>query len=389
MGIKLYHYGDLNPATHPQTGRSLDPESFSGIGNLAEAVRKVNRPDFIEKLGSPLKGIIIRVEGKGTDSDEGFGAHTWNSDKVKPLLWRCKVRIPELHAHLPVPETYGEEGLNSVMILYPTFQAKNQDVPPPVVGEICYVDFGDRKRFEDPIYLGMVKSAGAPVDGAASTADENTSASEALNGNSSPLNSVAPSGDPIGQSVEPEADDQVPQTSADYEPEGQVGGPPPELPPSETIGDEEAFKRGKSIGKVRIAQWRNQNGTTKKVVLDMISELESMSNAMKADIQLEIYVNSGFRTNSEQQRLYKKYKSGRGNRAARPGWSNHQSGRAIDLAVWDDSRKKYKRRPLSTNAIARAWLNDNAQNFGFVWREGRRIGEPWHWNYDGSIEGLE
>ncbi|MDQ3366620.1 MAG: D-alanyl-D-alanine carboxypeptidase family protein, partial [Myxococcota bacterium] len=75
-------------------------------------------------------------------------------------------------------------------------------------------------------------------------------------------------------------------------------------------------------------------------------------------------IESGFRTVAEQQALYRAWRRGRGNRAARPGHSNHQSGRALDISV---------RKP----EIA-AWLASNASRFGFQ----RTVAdEPWHWEY--------
>lgn len=79
---------------------------------------------------------------------------------------------------------------------------------------------------------------------------------------------------------------------------------------------------------------------------------------------LELTIESGFRTSAEQLELYRAWRHGDGNRAARPGRSNHQSGRALDLTV-SDSR-------------VRTWLAANADDFGF-----RRTvrGEPWHYEY--------
>ena len=75
-----------------------------------------------------------------------------------------------------------------------------------------------------------------------------------------------------------------------------------------------------------------------------------------------IYVVSGFRTMAEQQYLYRLYGSPR---AARPGYSNHQSGTAFDLnASWGSS--------------AFNWLTRNAGRYGFQ----RTVSfEPWHWEY--------
>jgi LAS superfamily LD-carboxypeptidase LdcB len=84
--------------------------------------------------------------------------------------------------------------------------------------------------------------------------------------------------------------------------------------------------------------------------------------AAKAGITL--HVNSGFRTQAEQQHLYNCYltkKCNNGNLAAKPGYSNHQNGIALDINV-----------PTSTYN----WLVKHASSYGFI----RTVpSEKWHW----------
>lgn len=85
---------------------------------------------------------------------------------------------------------------------------------------------------------------------------------------------------------------------------------------------------------------------------------------------VDIGINSGFRTMDEQRYFYNCYTTGRcnnGNLAARPGYSNHQNGRALDISNSGSS-----------------WMQNNAGRFGF-----RRTvsGEPWHFEYFGSDPG--
>ena len=72
---------------------------------------------------------------------------------------------------------------------------------------------------------------------------------------------------------------------------------------------------------------------------------------------------SGFRTMDQQKYLYSLYLQVRGNLAARPGYSNHQGGIAVDI---------------STTSAVTNWLNNNAARFGF-----RRTvpSEIWHYEY--------
>jgi peptidoglycan hydrolase-like protein with peptidoglycan-binding domain len=80
-----------------------------------------------------------------------------------------------------------------------------------------------------------------------------------------------------------------------------------------------------------------------------------------------LHVVSGFRTNDEQADLYAEYRRG-GNLAARPGYSQHQLGLAIDFNTSDPG--------------VYTWLKKNARKFGFV----RTVpGEPWHWEYRAEL----
>jgi LAS superfamily LD-carboxypeptidase LdcB len=86
--------------------------------------------------------------------------------------------------------------------------------------------------------------------------------------------------------------------------------------------------------------------------------------AAKAGVYVQAW--SGFRSHERQAALYEQWKAGVGNPAAKPGYSNHQSGRAVDINLLGVPRETY------------AWLKKNASRFGF-----RRTvaSEPWHWEY--------
>jgi hypothetical protein len=99
----------------------------------------------------------------------------------------------------------------------------------------------------------------------------------------------------------------------------------------------------------------------KEVEAETAKAFARMQDAAKRD-GVSLVVVSGFRTMAKQRELYRLYRAGRGNLAAPPGYSNHQSGHALDL-----------------NAKARGvygWLARNGSSFGF-----RRTvpSESWHW----------
>lgn len=92
-------------------------------------------------------------------------------------------------------------------------------------------------------------------------------------------------------------------------------------------------------------------------------------NEMKAAALLEgieLHVNSAWRSMEQQQKLFAAYQAGTGNLAAQPGFSNHQSGTAVDVETSGGTNE------------ASHWLEANALTYGFR----RTVStEPWHYEY--------
>src|SRR5688572_552967 len=84
---------------------------------------------------------------------------------------------------------------------------------------------------------------------------------------------------------------------------------------------------------------------------------------------VRLTINSAFRSMPEQDRLYRLYRDGKGNKAAKPGFSNHQAGVSVDLSTAKGTNDSYK------------WLKKNASKFGF---KEDVAGEPWHWTWTNS-----
>lgn len=112
-------------------------------------------------------------------------------------------------------------------------------------------------------------------------------------------------------------------------------------------------------------------------------------NLMKSDAEavgLNIYISSGYRAYSYQERLYNNYSAvdgieGADTYSARPGHSEHQTGLCFDLNEIDDSFAK------TDEGI---WVNENARLYGFIIRypKGKEkiTGyqyESWHLRYVG------
>jgi hypothetical protein len=110
----------------------------------------------------------------------------------------------------------------------------------------------------------------------------------------------------------------------------------------------------------------------KKVEKDTANAYYVMAEAASA-AGVNLKVVSGFRTMAEQQYLYDCYVNcncNNCNLAAKPGYSNHQSGHALDLNT-------------SSPGVL-AWLNANGGAFGFS----RTVpSEDWHWEWWGGGPG--
>lgn len=97
------------------------------------------------------------------------------------------------------------------------------------------------------------------------------------------------------------------------------------------------------------------------------SAFVAMYEAAAAD-GVNLSIRSAFRTMRAQRWLYRCYRTCSCNgctKAAKPGHSNHQSGRALDLVL--------------SSPKVHTWLVEHAADFGF---RATVRGEPWHWVYN-------
>lgn len=124
-----------------------------------------------------------------------------------------------------------------------------------------------------------------------------------------------------------------------------------------------AYVNGQPIGQIKL------------VTIDGKPVAEAVANAFLVmreaakSAGINLIIDSGFRTMEEQQALYAAYQAGTGNLAAKPGYSNHQNGTAIDIRVNG-----------SFTSPEYLWLKANAADYGFV-NTGATFSqpEPWHW----------
>ena len=119
-----------------------------------------------------------------------------------------------------------------------------------------------------------------------------------------------------------------------------------------------AFEDGRDIGQISLVTLQS-----KAIKVETAVAYEKMRiAAQKEGNNLQLI--SGFRTMAHQKQIFALYKSGRGPLAAKPGFSYHQNGVALDLNP--EVGNNYR------------WLAKNGATFGFC----RTVpSERWHWEF--------
>ncbi|MGD8193460.1 M15 family metallopeptidase [Herbiconiux sp. P18] len=126
---------------------------------------------------------------------------------------------------------------------------------------------------------------------------------------------------------------------------------------------------------------------------DAAAALVDMFHAAHDEAGLHLVAQSGYRSYSVQVRAYDYYVNSLGVAgadltSARPGFSEHQTGMAMDILDTDSGCSTDGRCFAATPAYA--WLQQNAYRFGYVLRypdggtpvTGYEF-EPWHWRWVG------
>lgn len=116
--------------------------------------------------------------------------------------------------------------------------------------------------------------------------------------------------------------------------------------------------------------------------------IDMWNTALKEDIYL--IINSSYRTFEEQKNVYDDYKNSNGTTyadsiAARPGYSEHQTGLALDIFSKENTTTSNFK-----DSKAHVWLTNNAHKYGFIERYKKEFEditgfseEAWHWRYVG------
>lgn len=140
-------------------------------------------------------------------------------------------------------------------------------------------------------------------------------------------------------------------------------------------GEAEGYEQG-VLTMIRICEVPNIPGGT--VVSSVISGKTFELGEAAAAAGINLSSSESFRTKEQQEYFYGCYtmappKCNGGNLAAKPGFSNHQRGLAIDFRCNGGS--------MNYGDACFNWLSANAGPFGYAATVG---GEPWHWSTNGK-----
>ena len=113
----------------------------------------------------------------------------------------------------------------------------------------------------------------------------------------------------------------------------------------------------------------------------------SMFNAAKKE-NITLIINSSYRSYEEQEEIYNKYAKWYGDEAdkiaAKPGFSEHQTGLSVDIQSYNTNRDTFE------ESEAFKWLDNNAYKYGFILRYPKDkeyltgyAYESWHYRYVG------
>lgn len=130
-------------------------------------------------------------------------------------------------------------------------------------------------------------------------------------------------------------------------------------------------------------------GTNHKLRKKAYEAFIDMWNAANNE-NIYLIMNSSYRTYESQVKVYDEYKNTKGTSyadkiAARPGYSEHQTGLALDIFSKDNTTTSNFK-----GSAAHIWLQENSYRFGFIerYQEGKEditgfAAEAWHYRYVG------
>ena len=149
---------------------SYAADAFAQVGQMNAVVLEVIQPDVTKMVWrSPLMSYMY--EEKGTIPD----------------YIEIRFRIPEMHAHLPVPE--GPDDFKAINVHPKAIMKKDKGMPQP--GDIVTLDFQDKNNFRGAYVIETLNTQ----EGASPNGGGNCSPAGTFNSAAPPLNMSTPAGD--------------------------------------------------------------------------------------------------------------------------------------------------------------------------------------------------
>jgi hypothetical protein len=134
-------------------------------------------------------------------------------------------------------------------------------------------------------------------------------------------------------------------------------------------GPNACWRAGEFIGPKVLVNIVGFGAEMEQITLDSLDAYMKLKDAAEED-NIQISINSAFRTFARQAELRHLFDIGQGNNAARPGFSNHQHGQAFDLNT--------KHNEFNGTDKVYEWLKRNGPRLGFIRTVSK---ESWHWEY--------
>ena len=164
------NFGDLNDVSKPGIRKRFNLNHGQTMGAIASATRDTFIPDGLANVGE-FKGVVLQIVtgpmANDTTQEKGgwFSSFYENESEIAEYgsLIEIKVRVPEVHSMLPIPDQIGQEvppEQQAIIDMYPTYVAQSTAVQEPKPGDLVWVDWGNRQNWTDPYYIRPVKEVG-------------------------------------------------------------------------------------------------------------------------------------------------------------------------------------------------------------------------------------
>ena len=149
--------------------------------------------------------------------------------------------------------------------------------------------------------------------------------------------------------------------------------------------------------KVELAEANDYEGGIVRVEKEALEQLNKLKDALHEE-GIDIVYDSGYRSVKRQQEIWDDFTKNYGEEytktyVAVPGYSEHHTGLAIDVAIEKDGKVIYENDEMIAEKEIFAKIHERLADYGFIlrYKEGKEditgYGyEPWHFRYVGSVE---